>query len=608
MKTKITLILALALIIPHLVSAQVVPRHTSGDVDMGITDFGSLAGGVLGNFLFPNFKYPAHADEGNFYLNPFSEIWVGDADGNVASALDGFLDEQTEEWGIALGEWQATDFGAPSYTTDSTIRQEITSEYAIISEARLPFDILVDQHTYSWNAVAHPEAKDFVVLKLTLINRLAIEVDGLYVAIAANWDIDMPNRPGEPNFDLVDWDDERHASIVYDADETDGLEPAYMAVALLDGELSAHQIVNVSSWRYLDANRSVLMSTPEKDTLQTIGGVPGDYLTVISSGPYKIRPKNTKPVIFAFVAGENLDALKANIDTAKKIVCLPDMLKTEPKNKAVRISWRPAISERMSYQVFRSKTSGSGYVQISPRFVDGSAYDDIDVENGVRYYYILRSVDANGQVLPFDTEEISAIPDEEPTAPQELKADVINTQIHLEWNQITGDNLKGYNIYRNFTGEEPWTLIKSVEISATSFIDENTYPGNVYYYTVTAVKESGMQSQFSPITDAEVKVPVEKTPEIDLNNVIVAPNPCKYSTNGVRFINLTPKSTIYIYSSTGELVRKLEHNDDTNVETWNLNNSDENPVASGVYVYYVTASEAEGREELKASGKIAVVK
>jgi len=605
MKTKITLILALALIIPPLAFAQSAPRHTSGEVDMGITDFGSLAGGVQGNFLLPNFKYPAHTEEGNFYLNPFSEIWVGDADGNVASALDGFPDEQTGEWIIALGEWQATDFGAPSYYTDSSIRQDITTEYATMSEARLPFDILIDQHTFSWNAVAHPEAKDFVVMKLTLTNCLDIEVDGLYVAIAANWDID--NKPGGANFDLADWDDERQASFVYDADEVDSLEPIYAAVALLDGELNAHQIVNVSSWRYLDNNRAALMSTPEKDTLQTIAGRPGDYLTVISSGPYTIRPKNTKPVIFAFVAGENLDALKANIDTAKKIVYLPDMLKAEPKDKAVRISWRPAISERMSYQVWRSKTSGAAYVQISPQFVTGSVYDDTDVENGVRYYYILRSVDANGEVLPFDSEEISAIPDEEPAAPEELKADSKGAQIHLEWSRITGEHLKGYNIYRNFTGEEPWTLIKSVEISATSFIDENTYPGNVYYYTVTAVKESGMQSQFSQMASAEVKTLMEETSKIDLDNVIVAPNPCK--TDSVRFINLTPKSTICIYSSAGELVRKLEHNDNTNVETWNLQNGKGTPVASGVYIYYVTAfKKDQGREELNASGKIAVVK
>ena len=597
MKTKITLILALAFITSHLAFAQGALRHTSGDVDMGITDFGSLAL-IQGDFLNFNFKYPAHTDDGKSYLNPFSQIWVGDADGNVANALDVTPD------GIFLGGWQATDFGETLYATDSSIRQEIVTQYATMEEARLPFDIVVDQHTFSWNNIAHPEAKDFVVMKLMLTNRLTIEAEGLYAAIAANWNIDAPN-PGETNLDFADWDDERQTSFVYDADPRDGLEPVYAAVVLLDRECYAHQIVNVSAWQYLDQNRSVLMSTPEKDTLQS----PGNYLTVISAGPLTIRPKKTKSVTFAFVAGKNLDSLKANIDVMRRLVNLPDMLKAEPKDKAVSISWRPAISGRiMSYQVFRSRTSGNGYVQIGKRLISGSVYDDTEVENGVEYYYILRSVDYDEQVLPFNTGEISAIPDEEPPAPKELKADIVGTQIHLNWSHVIGNNLKGYNIYRNFTGEEPWTMIKTVEISATSFIDENAHPGNAYYYTVTTVKESGMQSRFSPIASAEVKTTVGEIPINDLNSIIVAPNPCKSSTDGVRFINLTPKSTIYIYSSAGEMVRKLEHNDNTGVESWNLNNDEGKPVASGVYLYYVTAFKSEGIEEMKTSGKIAVLK
>ena len=601
MKTKIPLILALALIIPPLAFAQGSPRHASGDVDMGIAGFGSLAGGVSENFLFPNFKYPAHTERGNFYLNPFSEIWVGDAKGNVASTLDGTTD------GIMLGEWETTEDGEPFYATDSSLRQEIVTQYATIAEARLPFDIVVDQHTFSWNSVAHPEAKDFVVMKLTLTNRLTIEVEGLYVAIAANWNIDLAN-PGEPNLDFADWDAERQASVVYDADPGDGLEPIYAAVTLLDRECNAHQIVNISSWQYVDQNRSVLMSTPEKDTLQTIGGLSGNYLTVVSAGPLMIRPKKTKAVTFAFVAGNNPDALKTNIDVASKLVSLPDMLKAEPKDKVVRISWRPAISGSvMSYQIFRSETSGSGYVQIGPRLISGSAYDDTEVKNGIEYYYILRSVDFDEKVLPFNTEEISATPDEEPDAPKELKADVVGAQIRLNWSPVIGDKLNGYNIYRNLTGEEPWTLIKTVGISATDFIDKDTYPGNAYYYAVTAVKESGMQSRLSPIASAQVAAAGE-IPISDLKSIIVAPNPCKSSTDGVKFINLIPQSTIYIYSSSGELVRKLEHNDNTGVASWDLNNDEGKSVASGVYLYYATAFREVGIEELKASGKIAVIK
>jgi flagellar hook assembly protein FlgD len=95
-----------------------------------------------------------------------------------------------------------------------------------------------------------------------------------------------------------------------------------------------------------------------------------------------------------------------------------------------------------------------------------------------------------------------------------------------------------------------------------------------------------------------------------LNNVIVAPNPYSPSTggqDGIKFLNLTPKATIWIYTNTGERVKILEHIDKTGVATWDAKNDAGKTVANGIYVYYVTAF-TDGKEELKAHGKFAIVK
>lgn len=62
-----------------------------------------------------------------------------------------------------------------------------------------------------------------------------------------------------------------------------------------------------------------------------------------------------------------------------------------------------------SYKVYRSDTSGSGYVQIASNLAD-SAYTDSDVSNGSTYYYVVTAVD--------DAAQESGYSDEASTTPE----------------------------------------------------------------------------------------------------------------------------------------------------------------------------------------------
>jgi hypothetical protein len=316
-------------------------------------------------------------------------------------------------------------------------------------------------------------------------------------------------------------------------------------------------------------------------------------------------------VTFAFVAGQDLDELYANINTASQLITLPDMLTATPSDETIRIAWRPAISDKvMAYKVYRSQTSGIGYVQVGPRLIAGAAYEDTGLSNGARYYYIVKVVDHSEKEYEANSTEVSAIPDKKPEPPENLQAVIVGTAIHLNWIPPIGENIIGYKIFRNLTGKEPWTLIGNVKSSQSNFTDENIHPNIAYYYTVTAVKESGMQSEFSEIVTVQLKEPPSNLSQNNLNNVIVAPNPYSPSTggqDGIKFLNLTPKATIWIYTNTGERVKILEHIDKTGVATWDAKNDAGKTVANGIYVYYVTAF-TDGKEELKAHGKFAIVK
>jgi hypothetical protein len=61
----------------------------------------------------------------------------------------------------------------------------------------------------------------------------------------------------------------------------------------------------------------------------------------------------------------------------------------------------------------------------------------------------------------------------------------------------------------------------------------------------------------------------------------------------VDFVNLPPQCTIRIFTASGKLVRKLEHDsaEDFGRETWDLTTDDGPEIAFGVYFFVV---EAEG--------------
>ncbi len=99
--------------------------------------------------------------------------------------------------------------------------------------------------------------------------------------------------------------------------------------------------------------------------------------------------------------------------------------------------------------------------------------------------------------------------------------------------------------------------------------------------------------------DLNVTGPVYPTggPTVDLEQVRVVPNPYRAAevwdapgANEIHFINLPSRATIQIFTVSGDLVRRLEHNDLVHdYERWDLKNGKDKPIASGIYIYRVEA-------------------
>jgi Abnormal spindle-like microcephaly-assoc'd, ASPM-SPD-2-Hydin len=77
--------------------------------------------------------------------------------------------------------------------------------------------------------------------------------------------------------------------------------------------------------------------------------------------------------------------------------------------------------------------------------------------------------------------------------------------VALSWQPSSTSDVAGYNVYRGTQSSGPYSKINASSDGSTSFSDESVQAGNSYYYEVTSVDSSGMES--SPTSPVEASVP-----------------------------------------------------------------------------------------------------
>jgi len=217
-------------------------------------------------------------------------------------------------------------------------------------------------------------------------------------------------------------------------------------------------------------------------------------------------------------------------------------------------------------------------------------------------------------------------------------------KIDLAWgNEADGyPDLKGFRIYRSYwrrpelttPTDTTFVLIDQVGASVHSYEDNgSTTPGQPvirgesYYYYVTAVTNSGLES--SPFQNRtglgksgadKLQEAASPTRPPDANwqdQVVVVPNPYhvrafeKYSGKQLKFLNLPPYANIHIYTMTGDKVFTITHDTGTGDAAWDRQDTFSTmEIVSGVYIYVVEELDTPGGSATGeiAMGKFVVVK
>jgi len=226
-----------------------------------------------------------------------------------------------------------------------------------------------------------------------------------------------------------------------------------------------------------------------------------------------------------------------------------------------------------------------------------------------------KSVDRAKQLFN-NNYQLSFVP---PPSPEiEIFAQPSNQSIAISWdpletvwvNPISGrSDLQEYRIYRSdrsFIG--PFTLVRRInpsrptdvsryfndEINKWVYEDQTISLATGYYYAVTSYDSSGSESWLT--NRNETAVTATRSAADNVLNVKVFPNPFKevsgFPTQGTEnFIvwsNLPPVCTIRIYTSSGELVKTLRHeNPNSGEEVWDQLTDARQRTAPGIYFWTV---------------------
>ncbi len=177
----------------------------------------------------------------------------------------------------------------------------------------------------------------------------------------------------------------------------------------------------------------------------------------------------------------------------------PTALTASPLSRtSVRLNWTQGTGET-GFEIYRAAKAGGPYTFIALAPANAVTYTNTELEAGVKYYYIIRSVNETGASAATAEAASKTLSDNViPTTPGNLQyGGSTPTTVLLKWTPSTDDDgIKRYDIYANGA--------KMFSTTATSFNVFNLDSAKSYAFTVKAVdinnNESPASNQVTAIT------------------------------------------------------------------------------------------------------------
>ena len=464
------------------------------------------------------------------------------------------------------------------------------AEQIIVAEWTTSEKIRVRRTSRAWS---FNKLNNFIIMEYTFTNTLSTAVSDMYVGFAYlirpsyqdilahnGWGDDFNRSDELVAYDtekkmLYSWDDTPNFDLPWDVgnywDQEDELRtPGYAGYALLHADPA-------SDSREQPANTLFVQFLNNSNQLSSVS--------------------NTKENMYAILAGDD-KSLQAGAE--ERIV--PFMLMScgpyeIPASGQIKI----VIVEAVAGLPLEEAMKG---LSAQPDLPQGFNLLRETIDNAAALYQ------NNYQVLtvPPPSPDIDVIP-----IPKDQTISISWPEINKDWqNPITGiANFREYRVYRSentFSG--PYERIRVLRPSSASHVrdyyneltnlwvytDDEIKLGVSYYYSVTSMDADGEESFLTNRIEKPVKA--ANQPAANTLNIKVFPNPFRRKSgfptpgeeNSIVWTNLPARCTIRLYTSNGELVRTIEH-DNLNVgeAVWDQLSDAKQKTAPGIYFWTVSS-------------------
>ena len=161
----------------------------------------------------------------------------------------------------------------------------------------------------------------------------------------------------------------------------------------------------------------------------------------------------------------------------------------------VRLTWSP-VPEAGGYEVWRGPSAEGEFTFLAR--TAHTAYDDMSVQPGTRYWYKVRACNRAGCGEFTPAKAGRALAAGVPPTPTGLSASqgTFTDRVRLTWQAAAG--AASYEVYRAPVEAGPYALLATV--TTTTYDDAAVEPGKVYWYKVRACASAGCSALSSPVS------------------------------------------------------------------------------------------------------------
>ncbi|UCH14225.1 MAG: fibronectin type III domain-containing protein [Bacteroidales bacterium] len=165
---------------------------------------------------------------------------------------------------------------------------------------------------------------------------------------------------------------------------------------------------------------------------------------------------------------------------------------TDTTKNTVTLAWADNSYDEDGFIIYRSMTSGEGYVPVDSVNANINQFTDNGLNPETNYYYIIAAFNEDGNSDYSNEFLIRTLSLRPPEAPDNLSlSNITKNSASLEWTD-NSESEEGFIVLRSLKTLAEYTEIARLDIDVTAYTDYGLLPDTSYSYVVFAFNEDGL--------------------------------------------------------------------------------------------------------------------